>query len=155
WLIEARDIPGRFARSARPVLAGYIAITFLLIGMIPLLGALSARDRIETRRGLVTTERGNTVIEYVQMHVAAGDTILVYPYLPILYYLTGTFSPSPYDYLQPGMHTREQASEIIGQLSSQHVRVVLLQIGFGQKIPNSWPGTPLDDILHDPVEDYI
>ena len=155
WLIEARDIPGRFVKSAQPVMAGYIAIAFILLGMIPLLGVLSARDQLETRRGMVTTRGENTVIKYVQAHVAAGDTILVYPYLPLLYYLTDTFSPAPYDYFQPGMHAREQGNDIIHRLSFQKVRAVLLQEGFSQKIPRSWPRTPLADIADDPVEDYI
>src|SRR5262249_17993499 len=121
WVTEARDIPGRLVRSLRPVLAGYVAIALFLLGAIPLLGVLSARELVETRRGVVTTRGENTVIAYVQAHIAAGETILVYPYLPTVYYLTGTFSPGPYDYFQPGMHTREQGKEIIGQLISQRV----------------------------------
>jgi hypothetical protein len=155
WLIEARDIPGRFVKSARLLLVGYIVITFFLIGMIPLLGVLSARDRLETRRGVVTTEKENTVIGYVQKHVAPGETILVYPYLPTVYYLTGTFSPAPYDYFQPGMHTREQANEIIGQLASKQVKAVLYEISFPGKISHAWPRTLLADIALDPVGDYI
>jgi 4-amino-4-deoxy-L-arabinose transferase-like glycosyltransferase len=153
WLLEGRDIPGRFIKSARPYLFGYVVIAFLAIGLVTLLGASSARQRLETRRGVVTTSGKDTVIEYVQNHVPAGETILVYPYLPLYYYLTGTFSPTPYDYFQSGMHTREQADEVV--LASGRVKAVLFEIDFAEKIPRAWPNTPLAEIAHDPVADYI
>ena len=58
-----------------------------------LLRALNAREQIQTRRGVVHVPARDTVVEYVQAHVAAGEKILVYPYLPLYYYLTDTASP--------------------------------------------------------------
>ena len=108
-----------------------------------------------TRRGVVTTRGKDTVIDYVQAHVPAGETILVYPYLPLYYYLTGTFSPGRYDYFQPGMHTREQADEIVRELATRRVDAVLFETNFLDKVSHSWPGTPLTEIAEDPVADYI
>ena len=108
-----------------------------------------------TRRGAVTTGRKDTVIDYVQAHVPAGETIFVYPYLPLYYYLTGTFSPGRYDYFQPGMHTREQADEIVRELATRRLGVVLFERNFSDKVSHSWPGTPLTAIIEDPVADYI
>ena len=54
-----------------------------------------------------------------------------------------------------GMHTAQQADEILSQLSSKRVRVILFEAGFAEKIPRSWPGTPLTAITHDAVADYI
>ncbi len=79
----------------------------------------------------------------------------MYPYLPLYYYLTGTFSPGRYDYFQPGMHTRGQADEMIRELTSRHLEAVLFEPGFSEKFAHSWPGTPLTDIAQDPVADYI
>jgi hypothetical protein len=110
---------------------------------------------VATRRGVVITGRKDTVIDYVQAHVPAGETIFVYPYLPLYYYLTGTFSPGRYDYFQPGMHAREQAEEIVGELATGRVGVVLFETNFLDKVSNSWPGTPLKAIAADPVADYI
>ena len=108
-----------------------------------------------TRRGVVTTGRKDSVVEYVQARIPAGETIFVYPYLPLYYYLTGTFSPGRYDYFQPGMHTREQADEIVRDLATHRVGVVLFEANFLDKVSNSWPGTPLTAIAEDPVADYI
>jgi hypothetical protein len=126
-----------------------------MFGLAPLLGARAAHNQVATRRGVVTTGRKDTVVDYVQAHVPAGETIFVYPYLPLYYYLTGTFSPGRYDYFQPGMHTREQADEIVRELATRRVRVVLFEINFSDKVSHSWPGTPLTAIAEDPVAGYI
>ena len=155
WLLDGRDLPGRLLRSARPFLAAYVVIALGALGLAPLALVGSAANQVATRRGVVWTRGKDTVIDYVQAHVPAGEIILVYPYLPLYYYLTGTFSPSRYDYFQPGMHTREQANEIIGQLASRRVKIVLFETSFTQKIPHSWPETPLTAIAEDRVGEYI
>jgi 4-amino-4-deoxy-L-arabinose transferase-like glycosyltransferase len=155
WLLDGRDLPGRLVRSARPLLTAYVAIALALFGLVPLLGARAAHRQVATRRGVVTTGEKDTVVDYVQARVPAGETILVYPYLPLYYYLTGTFSPGRYDYFQPGMHTGEQADEMGRELAERRVRVVLFEIDFSDKVSHSWPGTPLTAIADDPVAGYI
>ena len=97
----------------------------------------------------------DTVLWYVQDHVDAGSELLVYPYLPLYNYLTGTFSPTGLDFFQPGMHTAEQGESILKELRSGRIKTVLFEPSFPQKIPSSWPGTPLSAIVNDPVADYI
>lgn len=155
WLLDGRDLPGRLVRSAGHLLTAYVVIALALFGLAPLIGARAAHHQVATRRGVVTTGEKETVVDYVQARVPAGATILVYPYLPLYYYLTGTFSPGRYDYFQPGMHTREQADEIVRELATRRVRVVLFEINFSDKVSHSWPGTPLTAIAEDPVADYI
>ena len=155
WLLDGGDIPGRLFQSVRPFLAAYVVIALVAFGLAPLAGTAAARERLATRRGPITTREQDTVIEYVQQRVPEGATILVYPYLPLYYYLTGTFSPGRYDYFQPGMHTRQQADEMVRELASHPVQAVLFEPGFSQKVAHSWPGTPLTAIAEDPVADYI
>jgi hypothetical protein len=155
WLLDGRDLPGRLIRSARPLLTAYVVIALALFGLVPLIGARAAHNQVATRRGVVTTGGKDTVVEYVQARIPPGETIFVYPYLPLYYYLTGTFSPGRYDYFQPGMHTREQADEIVRDLATRRVDVVLFEANFLDKVSTSWPGTPLTAIAEDPVADYI
>jgi len=155
WLLDGRDLPGRLVRSMLPFLAAYVVIALVAFGLAPLVGAGSAADQMVTRRGILKTRGKDTVIDYVQARVPAGEIILVYPYLPLYYYLTGTFSPSRYDYFQPGMHTKEQAEEIITQLASRRVKVVLFETSFAEKIPRSWPETPLSAVAEDRVAEYV
>jgi len=155
WMIEGRDIPGRIFRAVRPFLIAYTAIAFLFFAMPLLLRAINTPGKVQTRRGVISTPEDDQVIPYVQAHVGAGENILVYPYLPLYYYLTDTFSASRYEYFQPGMHTPQQAREMIAELSSGRVRVILFEASFWEKIPSAWPETPLAAIAHDPVADYI
>ena len=155
WILDGCDLPGQLVRSARPLLVAYVVVAFVAFALAPLAAVGSAASQVATRRGIVKTREKDTVIDYVQAHVPAGEAILVYPYLPLYYYLTGTFSPGRYDYFQPGMHTKEQADEIIAQLASRRVRVVLFETSFAEKIPRTWPETPLTAIAQDRVGEYI
>ncbi len=155
WLLDGGDVPGRLFRSVRPFLAAYVVIALLAFGMALLAATTSARERLATRRGTVTTREKDTVVDYFQAQVAEGATVLVYPYLPLYYYLTGTFSPGRYDYFQPGMNTREQTDEMVRELASRRVDTVLFEPNFSDKVARSWPGTPLTAIAEDPVADYI
>jgi hypothetical protein len=155
WLLGGRDLSGGMLKAARPALAAYAVIALAAFGLPPLLNATGANDRITTRRGEITTRMHDNVIEYVEAHVPEGKTILIYPYLPLYYYLTATHSPGPYDYFQPGMHTPEQSAGIVRELATGRVNEVLFEPNFPDKIAHSWPGTPLAAIATDPAADYI
>jgi hypothetical protein len=155
WLLGSHHLASSALIKIRPSLVAYVGVTFGMMGLAMLLNVTGARNRIETRRGSITTGEKDTVLEYVQAHVAPGQEMLVYPYLPLYNYLTATRSPAPYDYFQPGMNTIQQAQNIIASLKSHQVRTVLFEPWFGNKFSNSWPGTPLRAIANDPVTDYI
>lgn len=155
WCIEACDVPVRLPQSARSIVQGCVITALVTFSMPPLFAALSAQNEVRARRGLLNTPEKDSVVDYVQARVPAGNRILVYPYLPLYYYVTGTLSAARYDYFQPGMNTPEQANEMLEQIRSQNTEVVLFEIGFTEKISHSWPGTPLDSISRDPIADYI
>ncbi len=155
WILGSVRSPGRALPVVRPYLLAYVSAAFGLLGVALLFTATGARNRIQTRRGMITTAERDTVIDYVQSHVSPGGQLLVYPYLPLYNYLTATRSPSRYDYFQPGMNTPSQAQEIIASLKSHSESAVLFEPWFPEKIANSWPDTPLAAIANDPIADYI
>ncbi len=155
WVLDAGDIGGGIVRAMRPILVLGVVVTFTATGMALLIANRNAQSVIETRRGLVRLSWPDEVIGYTQAHVPAGERIFVYPYFPLGYYLTATFSATRYEYLQPGMHTRAQDQEAIGELEESRTDVVLFEPSFYDKIATSWPNTPLASIAVDPVADYI
>ena len=155
WILGASDFESKSLLALRPYLFCYIAISFGLLGLAVLLSSNGAHERTETRRGLIVTAGKEPIISYVEARVPAGSKFLVYPYLPLYYYLTSTQSPSRYDYLQPGMNTEDQAQEVLRSLQSQQPRAVLFEPWFAEKIANSWPETPIASIGQDPVADFI
>src|SRR5438874_13487292 len=123
--------------------------------MALLVRAVSAHHNVTTRRGQITVPANDTVVNYVQAHVLRNESILVYPYLPLYYYLTATYSPTHYEYFQPGMHTRLQADELVSQISSKQARVILFEPGFAEKFNRSWPATLLFASLNNLVSHNI
>jgi 4-amino-4-deoxy-L-arabinose transferase-like glycosyltransferase len=155
WIVDGRGMPIGRLKSLRLILGALGLCGFFLMGAALLLGRAGITPNLVTRRGAVITPGQDTVVPYVQEHVKPGETVLVYPYLPLYYYLTDTESPSRYEYFQPGMSTPEQAREIVSSLNTQQVRVVLFETEFRKKIPTSWPGTPASGVTSDLVDDYI
>jgi 4-amino-4-deoxy-L-arabinose transferase-like glycosyltransferase len=155
WLMDGTDIHGHLFRAIRPLVSLGILIMFTTLGMAFLVKIRSAKTIIDTRRGAVLVESSDAVLEYVQTHVPAGSRVLVYPYLPLYYYLTATFNPTSFDYLQPGMHTPQQEQEAIHQVSADRTAVIVFQPSFNDSIAASWPKTSLASLASDPVADYI
>lgn len=154
WILGPLASRSRVLNWLRVPLSAFLVTTFGLLSIAILFAATGAHHRVETRRGAIITSEKDTVINYVDAHVAPDSELLVYPYLPLYNYLTQTHSPSRYDYLQPGMNTPDQAHEIVSALQST-AAPVLFEPSFAEKIPNSWPGTSLSAIVKDPVSDYI
>lgn len=155
WILGSRDLRSPVLHKMRPFLIVYVCIAFGLMNFALVLAVNGARNHSHTRRGIVVTSQKDTVIDYVQAHVAAGDNLLVYPYLPLYNYLTETLSPAPLDFFQAGMNTPQQAQEIINSLKSDKPRAVLFEPGFAEKVASTWPNTPLTAVVADPVADFI
>lgn len=155
WFMEGRGIQGRLVGALRPAIIAWILLSFVALGLAFAVSQLNGQHRITTRRGVVTTPAVDTVLSYTQAHVPGGSKILVYPYLPLYYYLTGTYSATRFEYLQPGMHTLRQDEEAIREMEADRTRVVLFEPDFNEKIAASWPNTPLRYVANDPIGDYI
>ena len=155
WILQSPDFGSRLLRAMRSYLTLYVALAFGLLALAVLLTATGKHNRLETRRGTITTAGMDTVIPYIQSNVPAESELLVYPYLPLYNYLTATVSPDRLDYFQPGMNTQQQAVEILASLKSRPAISVLFEPWFAEKFANSWPGTPAEAIATDPVADYI
>lgn len=155
WILDSKGINSQLLTSGRSCLIFFFAVSFGLMALALLSTATGARDKLISRRGLVSTAKIDTVLPYMNSHSAPGDAVLVYPYLPLYYYLSGTRSVGRLDYLQPGMNTKEQAQEMLASLQSHPDSPVLFEPGFWQKIGTSWPETPVGLIVRDPIGDYI
>src|SRR5215813_1240605 len=155
WILGGQHIRGSILQRASAAISCLAALSLLMMATILLLRVTGTHYTMITRRGAVDISQKDQVIDRVQVNAAPGDRILSYPYSSMLYYLTGTYSSTSFEYLQPGMHTHEQVLELLAQLEARPVRLVLYEPGFGEHIPTSWPNTKASDLAHDPVADYI
>jgi hypothetical protein len=156
WILDGRGMRSLLLAKGRPLLVVFLLIFFTAFGLVYISGPLFARERLSTRRGILRASRPDALIQYVQQQVPPGGKIFVYPYQPLIYFLTGTFSPTPYEYLQPGMHTSAQFQDAIHRLAAAHTQTVVFDLTFsGEKAQWYWPSTPLSALTTDPVKDFI
>ena len=156
WIIDGQAFRSQILGPVKPLLISFLVLSCTMFGLALLWQPLRAHDSLQTRRGTLKSLHSDEVIRYVQAHVPAGEKILVYPYLPLYYYLTATFSPGRYEYLMPGFHTPQQFEDVINELDSNRTRVILFEITFREKIIDGFPSaTPEMLGARDPVAEYI
>ena len=156
WILDGRDISSHLLHATKPLLVLFLFVSFSGFSLALLWQPLNARQRLDTRRGALKTNAPDHVIDYVEARVAPGETILVYPYLPLYYYLTATRSPGRYEYLMPGFHSPEQFQEMREALVADRTRVILFEPSFREKIVPGFPSAdPSILAAPDPVESYI
>jgi dolichyl-phosphate-mannose-protein mannosyltransferase len=155
WVLDASKSRGKFLANCRTGLVFFFGLSFGLMGLALLTTAMGAHQAAATRRGPIRTGQIDSIIPYVNAHASRGEPMLVYPYLPLYYYLTDTRSVARLDYFQPGMNTPEQAAEIIAQLKAHPASPVLFEPAFFGKIGTSWPDTSSAAIAHDSIGEYV
>jgi 4-amino-4-deoxy-L-arabinose transferase-like glycosyltransferase len=60
-----------------------------------------------------------TSVQRLMQAVHSGDSLFVYPYMPMQYFVTQARNPTRYSYLMPGMMTRSQEIEALGELEAR------------------------------------
>jgi hypothetical protein len=154
WLLEAAKRPSRRALGGWAV--AYTSVSFSTLGLVFLLGAVGARYRVETRRGTLRVSNPNEVLKNLQSRIPPGEAILVYPYQPLYYYLTATYSISRYEWIFPGMYDAAQYREIVADLEAARPRVVLFNPNSRDRLGGGSPNMPVEAAAaSDPACDYL
>ena len=154
WMAEAARTP--LLRSVRTLGVSYVLASFAGLGLTFLLIPWSAKYKIDVRGGVLRTPAPIDSLEYIRNRVTPGEKILVYPYQPLYYYLTGTYSVSKYDRILVGTYEPSQFQEMASELAAAKPRVVLLDPFFTEFIPPMCPNIAVEALAaKDPVEDYI
>jgi hypothetical protein len=154
WLLDGKSIRNNVFKRVAPVVGLCVSLS-LLAEASQLLFQAGTGQPVFTRRGNITIKKRDDVIECMQGFVGPRERILIYPYLPTYYYLTQTYSPTRYEYYQPGMHTFQQLDEMVADFSANPTRFVLYEPDFAEHIHEAWPNTPAGALARDPMADYI
>jgi hypothetical protein len=141
WILDGVVVPKSF-RLLRTMLCTWTFGSIALISFSMLLAANGANKKIETRRGTLAAGGTDNVIPYVQAQRKPEDRLFVYPYQPLYYFLTATTNPTSYDYIQPGLHSRDQIESAIRDLDKSPDSPVLFSTSFAEIISIAWPSTP-------------
>jgi len=154
WLLDGRNVRSTFFVRISPVIGFLLSMSLLAAGAEALFQTRS-QNPAATRRGAISTPRRDEVIPYIQAQTFPTERMLVYPYQATYYYLTQTYSPTSFEYYQPGMHTPEQVQEMLSQITKSPPRIVLYEPSFMRRVPTSWPNTPEVALAVDPIASYL
>jgi hypothetical protein len=156
WALQELNVQPRLWRSAVSFVSVYIVVSSTAFALAMLSAPLRAHWHLATARGTIVIDAADHSLEKVQANVDPREKLFVYPYEPLYNYLTGTFSPARYDFLEPGMHTAEQFQESLHALAADQTRVILLDTTFYERFAWISPNAPKNlSAAKDPLEEYI
>jgi hypothetical protein len=156
WIIQRRRVVRWVPAAGRSELTGFLLFSFTLFGLMFLKVALGFPATISTRRGSLRGEKESAALDYLMAHTSPGDKVFIYPYAAHFYFLTDTYSPTPFDYLQPGVHTREQFEEAASEVRADRTPLLFYDVGFFTNLlPESWPATPPEALAEEPLRNLL
>jgi 4-amino-4-deoxy-L-arabinose transferase-like glycosyltransferase len=139
----------------QPVLAVLLLISFSLCDLVVTWSARQHVSTVISRRGIIHSNEVEELLPYMQAHIAPGARILIYPYMPNYYFLTGTYSATRFEYLQVAMHTRAQFEAAITEVRRDKTPVVIFDLSFRDLVAQAWPATPAEALANDPMGDFV
>jgi hypothetical protein len=111
---------------------------------------------METRVGRVRASSEDLLLlQAVSQYVHAGDTLFVYPYKPILYFLTRAANPYRYLWLQPGMMNDQDEAIALADLESRPPRWIVYQDLAPEAYLRIWPHSDPKKLRMWQVENFI
>jgi hypothetical protein len=117
-------------RLKTPRRAGVVFVSALALFMcMNALITLSANKKVETRRGTIYSHSEHPELAFLRAHTLAGDYVFVYPYRPILNFLSDTRNPTRFSYFVYGWQTPGQFREATEALDAKRVRYILFESG--------------------------
>ena len=141
-LIARSSLPSSPGRAAFRKAA---AVIVLLAGGSCLAVVIRQRLAETTRVTSLGTVHGHPedldTLAMIQARVQPSDTLFVFPYRPLLYFLTGARNPTRYSYIQPGMFSEKDESEVLRELRAHPPQWVIHAHVSPEKIVFIWPGS--------------
>jgi 4-amino-4-deoxy-L-arabinose transferase-like glycosyltransferase len=82
--------------------------------------------RIQTQAGEVECSKKHYILlSGLQRMIKPGDGLFVFPYLPMVYFVTGGVNPTRYSFMQPGMMNADDEASVIADLRAHHPRWII------------------------------
>lgn len=91
----------------------------------------------------------------LQQQVRPADTLFVFPYRPIVYFLTLARNPTRYSFLQPGMFPESDATRALEELRSEPPRWMVFMDVPDSEYLRIWPGSDPARMRMTGIESFI
>ena len=130
------------------LLAGFNCCVVLFMGSHP----------AATRVGEASVVGKGADLRLLNKYVLPGEEVLVYPYCPTCYFLSGTINPTRYSLLLYNYNTYAQFQEVIDTLEYRRVKYVVWDSRLDSKsadiLPGAMPKNPNDLIIEPFLESH-
>jgi len=141
--------PGRTIAAACALALATAAFSYSVLNV-------TSEPVIETQVGrLRAGPFDQSIIKLAASRISSGDSLFVYPYLPIVYFLTGGQNPTRYSFLQPGMMQEPDYEETLAELQARPPQWVFF---FGLPLATYhgiWPAADPAALNLTPVDHFI
>ncbi len=117
----SRIVKGRLGRTVAVACALALAVAAFSYSVLNVI----SEPVIETCIGRLRADPlDQSLIKLATSRISPGDSLFVYPYLPIVYFLTGGRNPTSYSFLQPGMMQEPDYEKALEELRARPPRWV-------------------------------
>ncbi|TAM82718.1 MAG: hypothetical protein EPN47_08665 [Acidobacteria bacterium] len=145
-------LTGRIVRVASGAMVLGLAAAALSYSVL----RVTSEPVIETHVGVVRAGASEqSIIRLAGARIKPGDTLFVYPYLPIVYFLTGTENPTPYSFLQPGMMQPADYNKALSSLRAHPPKWGLYFAFPLETYHGIWPAADPRGLNLTPVDHFI
>jgi hypothetical protein len=116
WVLTGYVLFTAFGQRRRWLTAALALLTCLLL-ISSFKFDRQFRETVETAAGQMRcTPEDAKLVTALGGRISPGDTLFVFPYLPIVYFLSGGENPSRFSFLQPGMMTDRDEAGVEAEL---------------------------------------
>jgi 4-amino-4-deoxy-L-arabinose transferase-like glycosyltransferase len=95
------------------------------------------------------------VLTMIQARVKPSDALFVFPYRPLLYFVTGARNPTRYSFLQPGMFSDRDEAAALNELRSHPPRWVFYTHVPPEAYLRIWPGSDPQRLQMAGIETFL
>jgi 4-amino-4-deoxy-L-arabinose transferase-like glycosyltransferase len=155
WCEETMRSGGAVVRAA--ILSAYlVALTLSFAYAAQLLSTVDAFVYFPTRFGLQRNiEEDGEAWAALEQRIPEGESVFVFPYLPVINYMLKTRNPTSYSWLQPGMMSHEDEAIALHELQAGPPKFILRQYYPDARILNVWPNSDRSRMRFPSIEEFI
>lgn len=147
------------ARSkARSLLRSVFLVSTVSLGLVFLLNTVRPTGGVvmQTRVGRIRAGQEDAkLIGLLSEYVGTRDMLFVFPYKPILYFITGATNPTRYSFLQPGMMTDTDERNALADLVRTSPRWILYEDVPSEAYLRIWPTSDPKRLRMQLLENFI
>ena len=147
--------PGRTVAAVRKTLAVIMLVVGCVCTALTIQQRLSEVTRATTLGKIHGRPADLDVLAMVQGRVKPSDTLFVFPYRPLLYFVTGAQNPTRYSFLQPGMFSVKDELEALSELQAHPPRLVLYSYISPEEYLRIWPASDPRRLRMSGIEEFL